>query len=266
MFATFFGFKKLPFSQNPDPQQLFESQAWSQLKLRLSFLAEHHGVGLLTGEVGAGKSTAIRHLASCFNTSFYKILYLYWTCGSALDLLRQLALALDLQPAHLRGDLFRQIAEAIVRLNKSKKQHPILVLDEAHLLSHAALEQLPLLLNYEMDSCSYLTLLLVGQPLLRRTLALQLHEPLRQRIAVHYHLEGLSREELEAYLTQQLKTAGTSQPLFEETARQALYQATKGVPRKVNKLALTALRLAAARQANLVTEAILLDAVQEALL
>jgi type II secretory pathway predicted ATPase ExeA len=264
MFATFFGFKKLPFSQNPDPQQLFESQAWSQLKLRLSFLAEHHGAGLLTGEVGAGKSTAVRHLASCFNTSFYKILYLHWTCGSALDLLRQLALALDLQPAHLRGDLFRQIAEAIVRLNKSKKQHPILVLDEAHLLSHAALEQLPLLLNYEMDSCSYLTLLLVGQPLLRRTLSLQLHEPLRQRLAVHYHLEGLSREELEAYLTQQLKTAGTSQPLFEETARQALYQATKGIPRKVNKLALTALRLAAARQANLVTEAILVDAVQEA--
>ena len=94
----------------------------------------------------------------------------------------------------------RQISEAIVRLNQSKKQHPILICDEAQLLRHPALEQLPLLLNFDMDSSHYLTLLLVGQPLLRRTLSLQMHEPLRQRIAVQYHLEGLSREELDAYL------------------------------------------------------------------
>ena len=110
------------------------------------------------------------------------------------------------------------------------------------------------------------TLLLVGQPLLRRTLSLQMHEPLRQRIAVQYHLEGLSREELDAYLTHQLKAAGVSQTLFDDTARQALYQATKGIPRKVNKLAMTSLRVAAARKAAVVNEAILLDATTEALL
>src|SRR3989475_13033291 len=109
---------------------------------------------------------------------------------STLDLLRQLALELDLEPAHYRGDLVRQISETIVRLNQSKKQHPILICDEAQLLRHAALEQLPLLLNFDMDSSHYLSLLLVGQPLLRRTLSLQMHEALRQRIAVHYHLDG----------------------------------------------------------------------------
>jgi general secretion pathway protein A len=160
----------------------------------------------------------------------------------------------------------RQISEAIVRLNQSKKQHPILICDEAHLLCHSALEQFPLLLNYDMDSSHYLTLLLVGQPLLRRTLSLQLHEALRQRIAVHYHLEGLAREELDAYLAQQLKAAGISQPLFDGTATQALYQATKGILRKVNKLALTALRLAALRKISVVDEAVLLDATTEALL
>ena len=153
-----------------------------------------------------------------------------------------------------------------MRLNQSKKQHPILVCDEAQLLCHSALEQLPLLLNFDMDSSRYLTLLLVGQPLLRRTLSLQMHEPLRQRIAVQYHLEGLSREELDAYLTHQLKAAGAPQPLFDDTARQALYQATKGILRKVNKLALTALRLAASRKESSVGEAILLDATTEALL
>ena len=125
---------------------------------------------------------------------------------------------------------------------------------------------MPLLLNFDMDSSRYLTLLLVGQPLLRRTLSLQMHEALRQRIGTHYHLEGLSREELDAYLAQQLKAAGVTQPLFDDTARQGLYQATKGIPRKVNKLAAAALHLAAARQAPLVNEAILLDATAEALL
>jgi general secretion pathway protein A len=153
-----------------------------------------------------------------------------------------------------------------VRLNQSKKQHPILICDEAQLLRHAALEQFPLLLNFDMDSSHYLTLLLVGQPLLRRTLSLQMHEALRQRMAVHYHLEGLSREELDAYLAQQLKASGVGQRLFDDSATQALYQASKGILRKVNKLAAAALRLAASRKASLVNEAILLDAVGEALL
>ena len=264
MFEAFFGFKKTPFSDNPDPKQLFASQAWTQVKARLQFLVDHHGAGLLTGEVGAGKSTAARAFMGGLNPNLYKILYLHWTSGSALDLLRQLALELDLEPAHYRGDLVRQISQAIVRLNQSQKQHPLLILDESQLLSHTALEQLPLLLNFDMDSSHYLTLLLIGQPLLRRTLSLQMHEPLRQRIAVQYHLEGLSREELDAYLTHQLKASGVSQPLLSETARQALYQATKGVLRKVNKLALTALRLAASRKAALIDESILLDATGEA--
>ena len=153
-----------------------------------------------------------------------------------------------------------------MRLNQSKKQHPILICDEAHLLPHPALEQLPLLLNFDMDSARYLSLLLIGQPLLRRTLSLQIHEALRQRIGSHYHLEGLTREELDAYLAQQLKAAGVTRPLFDEMARQGLYQATKGIPRKVNKLVMTALRLAAERKAPAVDAALLLDAVAEALL
>jgi general secretion pathway protein A len=266
MFEAFFGFKKTPFGDNPDAKQLFTSEPWTQVKARLQFLVDHHGAGLLTGEVGAGKSTAARTFIAALNPNLYKVLYLHWTSGSALDLLRQLALLLDLVPAHYRGDLVRQISETIVRLNQSKKQHPILICDEAQLLSHAALEQLPLLLNFDMDSSHYLTLLLIGQPLLRRTLSLQMHEPLRQRIAVQYHLEGLAREELDAYLAHQLKAAGVSQPLFDDTARQALYQASKGIPRKVNKLAQAALRLAAQRKMSSVNEAILLDATSEALL
>src|ERR1700728_5288321 len=257
MWETFFGFKKAPFPDCPDAKQLFTSQAWNQVKARLQFLVEHHATGLLTGEVGAGKSTAARTFSRSLNPSLYKILYLHWTSGSSLDLLRQLARELDLKPAGRSGDLVRQISDTIVRLNQSKKQHPILICDEAHLLCHPALEQLPLLLNFDMDSSHYLTLLLVGHPLLRRTLSLQMHEPLRQRIAVQYHMEGLSREELDAYLAQQFKCAGVAQSLLDETARQALFRASKGILRKVNKLVMTALRLAAARKLSTVNDAIL---------
>ena len=114
MWESFFGFKKTPFSDSPDAKQLFASQAWNQVKTRLEFLAQHHGVGLITGEVGAGKSTAARVFTTSLNPSLYKILYIHFTTGSALDLLRQIALALDLEPAHFRGDLVRQIAGAIV--------------------------------------------------------------------------------------------------------------------------------------------------------
>ena len=266
MVEAFFGFKKTPFSDSPDPKQLFPSQAWNQVKARLQFLLDHRGTGLITGEVGSGKSTAARSFTAGLNPNLYKVMYLHWTPGSPLDLLRQVAQELDLEPAHRRGDLVRQISQTIVRLNQTKKQHPILICDEAQLLCHPALEQLPLLLNFDMDSSRYLTLILVGQPLLRRTLSLQMHEALRQRIAVQYHVEGLSREELDAYLTHQLKAAGVTQPLFDDTARQGLYQATRGVVRKVNKLALTALRLAAANKASIVGETILLDATTEALL
>jgi type II secretory pathway predicted ATPase ExeA len=266
MWESFFGFKKTPFSDSPDAKQLFTSTAWRQVNARLEFLAQHHGVGLLTGEVGAGKSTAARVFTAALNPNLFKVLYVHFSAGTALDLLRQIALTLDLEPAHFRGDLVRQIAEAVVRLNQSKKQHPILICDEAHLLPHPALEQLPLLLNFDMDSSRLLTLLLIGQPLLRRTLSLQMHEALRQRVSTNYHLEGLTRDELDAYLTQHLKAAGVTVALFDDTARQGLYQATKGIPRKVNKLAMTALRLAAERQAAVVDEALLLDATAEALL
>jgi len=261
-----FRFQEDALFRQPRRQTTVRLPGLNQVKTRLEFLAQHHGVGLVTGEVGAGKSTAARVFTATLNSSLYKILYVHFSSGSALDLLRQIALELDLEPAHFRGDLVRQIAGAVVRLNQSKKQHPILICDEAHLLPHPALEQLPLLLNFDMDSSRYLTLLLVGQPLLRRTLSLQMHEALRQRIGVQYHLEGLTREELDAYLAQQLKAAGVSQPLFDDTARQGMYQATKGIPRKINKLAMTALRLAAASKSQTVSEAILLDAAAEAML
>jgi general secretion pathway protein A len=130
MFETYFGFKKVPFSDEPDVKQLFEHAGWKQVQARLKFLIDHRGAGLLTGEVGSGKSTAARTWLGGLNPNLFKVIYLHWSSGSSLDLLRQIARGLDLEPAHFRGDLTGQISEAIVRLHKTRKQHPVLVLDE----------------------------------------------------------------------------------------------------------------------------------------
>src|SRR5207244_5830489 len=105
----------------PDSKHLFQSGAWAQLKARLQLLTDHRGAGLLTGEPGSGKSTAARTWLAGLNPNLYKIVYLHWSSGSALDLLRQLARDLDLEPSHFKGDLVDQIAEAIVRARKSTR-------------------------------------------------------------------------------------------------------------------------------------------------
>ena len=91
MFETYFGFKKLPFSDEPDAKQLFEHAGWKQVQARLKFLIDHRGAGLLTGEVGSGKSTAARTWLSGLNPNLFKVIYLHWSSGSSLDLLRQIA-------------------------------------------------------------------------------------------------------------------------------------------------------------------------------
>src|SRR5450631_1327572 len=111
-------------------KQLFASQAWNQVKARLEFLAQHHGVGLMTGEVGAAKSTAARVFTATLNTNLYKILYVHCSSGSA-DLVRQIVFALDLAPAHFRGDLVRQDCRRQRAPEPRQEAGSILICDEA---------------------------------------------------------------------------------------------------------------------------------------
>ncbi len=125
------------------------------------------------------------------------------------------------------------------------------------------LEDLRLLTNYCMDSENRLCLLLVGLTELRRRLSMAVHESLDQRIVVRYHLQGLSREELPEYLLHRLRLAGCELPLFEPPVIEALFQATHGLPRKVNRLAHYALSAAAIDKAKTVTSEHLHAALEE---
>ncbi len=128
-----------------------------------------------------------------------------------------------------------------------------MIIDEAHHLRSEVLEDLRLLTNYAMDADNRLGLLFVGHPELRRRIGMAAHEALSQRIVVRHHLGGLARDELPGYLTHLLRRAGTELPLFEPAAQEAIFQATSGLPRKVNLLAHHAMLAAALAKAKAVS-------------
>ena len=170
-----------------------------------------------------------------------------------MDMYKCIGWELGLPTERNRAAAFRVIRTEITRLTLEAKQRLVLIVDEAHHLRNEVLEDLRLLTNYRMDSDNRLCLLLVGLTELRRRLAMAVHESLAQRIVVRYHLAGLAREELPEYLIHRLRLAGCELPLFEPPAIEALFQATQGMPRKVNRLAHYALTSAAIAKARTVT-------------
>jgi type II secretory pathway predicted ATPase ExeA len=125
----------------------------------------------------------------------------------------------------------------VSRLSTETRTRPVLTLDEAHALRSDVLEEMRLLTNYAMDSQNRLCLLFCGQAELRRRLPMAVHEPLAQRIVVRYQLGPLAGAEMADYLKHLLRLAGTELPLFEPAAVEAIFQATQGVPRRVNSVA-----------------------------
>lgn len=253
MYRKHFGLTRHPFSKELVPEELFVSQAGRELEVRLGHLLELRGIGLVTGEAGSGKTTLCRKVVSGLHTGLYRVFYVPLSTGNAMDLYKSIAWELGLPTERSRAALYRVIRAEVTRLCLETKVRPVLVVDEAQHLRPDVLEELRLLTNYEMDSHNRLCLVLVGQAELRRRIGMAVHEPLNQRIVIRHHLGGLSREELPSYLAHLLRLAGTELPLFEAAATEALFQATHGLPRKVNLLAHHALLAAALAKAKAAT-------------
>lgn len=245
MYLTHFGLTHYPFERSLQPDELFASSAAREAAARLQHLVELRGIGLITGEVGSGKTTVCRQLASALHPGLYKLFYVPLSTGNVMDMYKAIAWQLGLPVERNRAAAYRAIHTEVCRLAVESRINPVLVVDEAQHLRNDVLEDLRLLTNYEMDSQPRLCLLLVGLTELRRRLSMAVHESLAQRVVVRYHLSGLAREELADYVAHRLRLAGSTLPLFELGALEALYQATHGLPRKVNRLAHYALSAAA---------------------
>ena len=212
MYLRHFALTRLPFETPAHTDELFESNARREAETRLQHLVELKGIGLLTGEVGSGKTTVCRNVAAALHPGLHRVGYVSLTTGNVLDMYKAIGWELGLPTERSRATAYRAIREEITRLLGEAKQLPVLVIDEAQHLRNDVLEDLRLLTNFAMDSENRLCLLLVGLTELRRRLAMAVHESLAQRLVVRHHLAGLDREELDHYLAHRLRLAGCEHP------------------------------------------------------
>jgi general secretion pathway protein A len=253
MYRTHFGLTCHPFAKELPTDELFVSAAAKELEARIAHLIDLRGLGLVTGDPGSGKTAICRKVAANLHTGLYRVFYIPNSTGNVLDTYKAICWEFGLAIERSRAALYRAIRGEVTRLCLESRMRPILIVDEAHHLRSDVLEDLRLLTNYEMDSKNRLCLLLVGQTELRRRIGMAVHEALSQRIVVRQQVTGLQHDELEPYIKHLLARAGAAVPLFEPAALHTIYQASGGLPRKVNQLAhhaLLAASLAHAKIAN----------------
>jgi general secretion pathway protein A len=244
LYTTAFGFTHLPFQRALAADQLFRPPVLDELHSRLRYLVDSQTIGLLTGEPGSGKSTALRRLRDDLHPDQVRTVYLHDTLINPADFCRQLALELGLKPEWSRAMTFRQIQHEIERLVHERHLTVLLIVDEAHHLRPDVLALVPLLANFGWDATGRLAVLLAGQAGLRQILRLSHLEALAQR--------GFDRDATRLYLEHRLKLAGLNRPLFTAPAYEALFDASQGVMRRIDTLAHHALAAAASSRAKLV--------------
>jgi type II secretory pathway predicted ATPase ExeA len=236
-----YGFSRMPFGKELAPQSLFRSKGHAEAVARISWLISERGIGLVTGEVGAGKTVAARAATAALDRSRYTLVYLSDPSLGVRGLYAEIVRALGAVPRFLRAGLIPQAQELLATEETERAKKVVVIADEAHLMSPEQLESLRLLTNADMDSRAPLACLLLGQPTLRRRLRLGSFAALDQRIGLRYNIEGMDLAETASYVKHHLALAGRSDPLFSDDAIALIHQTARGIPRAVNNLALQSL-------------------------
>ena len=243
MYASFFGLKHEPFSIAPDPRYLFMSERHREALAHLLYgVNGGGGFVLLSGEIGAGKTTVCR----CFLEQIPRrtnVAYIFNPKLTVVELLQSVCeeFGIPLPPA-AHGeptvkDYLDPLNEFLLRTH-SVGQNNVLIIDEAQMLSAEVLEQLRLLTNLETSERKLLQIILIGQPELRDLLARPELEQLAQRVIARYHLGALEPEETERYIRHRLSVAGMTIAMpFDAKAIERIHQLSRGVPRRINLLA-----------------------------
>jgi putative secretion ATPase (PEP-CTERM system associated) len=267
VFESFYKLTGQPFLLTPDTRFFFGSSGHSRAISHLVYgLSQQEGFVVVTGEVGAGKTTLVEQLWAQLDRKAYVIARVVTTQITGDDLLR-LVLAnfgLGETPGVDKATLLRRF-EHMVREEKRQGRRCLLVVDEVQNLSLPALEELRMLSNITVDGKASVQTILLGQPQFRPTLASNDLAQLRQRVLASYHLGPLTGMETRAYIEHRMRTVGwRDDPVWDDAAFAAVHRQTDGIPRRINTLCARVLLFGALEEAHHIT-ADMVDATAEEL-
>jgi len=255
MYEKFYDFTGMPFQLTPDSRFFFGSKGHSRAIAHLIYgLSQGEGFIIVTGEVGAGKTTLVERLWSELDRDTYTLAKINTTQVSSEDLFRLTMSAFGINSAGVDKATLLRDFEDMLRAYATGGRHCLLVVDEAQNLSLPALEELRMLSNVTVDGRNGLQTILLGQPQFRRKLASPDLDQLRQRVLASYHLGPLSDEETRAYIEYRLSAVGWhGDPNWTDGAYAAIYRYTGGIPRRINRLCSRVLLYGALEESHTIT-------------
>jgi len=255
MYEQFFNLLHTPFERNIPFEKLYVTNTHDELQSRLLNCAKSRKFCVVTGDVGVGKTTSVRKFADSVDKNLFKVVYIsdsaltprifYW------EVLKGFA-GME-KPPFYRSEGKRKmilVLEAVLE----NRQTPVIIIDEAHLLSHEMLEETRFLLNYKMDSQNPMALIIVGQSELRGILSKDVYEPISQRIDFRYKLPVFDRVQTQDYIWAHMSYAGEQRQIFTDSAVSAVYAYSGGLARKINKVCTLSLMYAAQQSSRSIDE------------
>ncbi len=250
-----FGFRKEPFTADIKLEDLQNTNMFKDVKDRIDYAIRLGSVGLITGDVGSGKSTALRIAAGNLHPSKYKILWITASSGSIMEFYRKVTNELDLDiNSFSKAIMLRAIKREVRELAMERRRQPVIFVDEANLLQLDVFGEIHTITQFESDSKPWLPIIMAGQELLIDKFYFKTVKPLASRVVSKINLAPISKDEMTSYLQHHLAIAGVKTLLYEESAITAIHQDSGGLYRKANHLARGSLIAAASDKLNIVNE------------
>lgn len=263
MIQAAFNLKHIPFTKDIPETELFEHDQFKEIGSRMNQLFENRGIGMFTGEVGCGKSTAVRTALTKLSSQTHKTVYLYRGMDDIGTFYKQIAHQLGIMPSLRKADTAQQVISTINELYTQNKVTPVIVIDEAHLLKPDILDEIRLIHNSQYDSTDLLATALVGQPPLKKMMGYNKFLPLRQRISIAYHIKALSKNDAYRYFQHHIDRCGANTKIFLDNAIETIITASKGVPRVINTLALKSMHKAVEKKGQTVDQEYVMEIMEE---
>jgi type II secretory pathway predicted ATPase ExeA len=239
---AFFKFNKLPFDKEIELQDLLIHTGQEKTYHKLQLLIETKGLGVLTGLPGTGKSSIIRKLINELHPSLYKPIYVCHTSVGLTEFYTHICSNLGLEAPARKAKMFRLLKDTFEQMNHSSRIHPVLIIDEAHLLCNDILQEIRLLTNFKVDSYNGLTVLLCGQEELNAKFRLSILESLASCITINIKMKPLTQEETYAYVEHRINCVRDHKDhLFTSNALKCIHESSNGNLRNINTIAKAAL-------------------------